>query len=83
MNINLQLAKNQVKFCKGVDSKVARVPILTDVTPASSFAVIGAGNGGQAMAGFLALRGFGVNLWNRSEDKITALNEIGGIILEG
>jgi len=83
VNINLQLAKNQIKFCKGVDSKVARVPILTDVTPASSFAVIGAGNGGQAMAGFLALRGFGVNLWNRSEDKITALNEMGGIILEG
>ncbi|MBP8614101.1 MAG: NAD/NADP octopine/nopaline dehydrogenase family protein [Firmicutes bacterium] len=70
-------------FSKGVDNEVAKVPILTDLTPASSFAVIGAGNGGQAMAGFLALRGFGVNLWNRSEEKIAALNEIGGIILEG
>ncbi len=62
---------------------MAKVPMLTDTITASSFAVIGAGNGGQAMAGFLALRNFGVNLWNRSEDKIAALNEIGGIILEG
>ena len=35
-----------------------------------SFAVIGAGNGGQAMAAHLALMGFQVNLFNRSEDKI-------------
>ncbi len=57
--------------------------LLTEILPESTFAVIGAGNGGQAMAGFLALRGFGVNLWNRSEEKIRALNEAGGIILEG
>ena len=30
-----------------------------DLLPDSTIAVIGAGNGGQAMAGFLALRGFG------------------------
>ena len=48
--------------------------MLTDTITASSFAVIGAGNGGQAMAGFLALRNFGVNLWNRSEDKIAAVS---------
>lgn len=51
--------------------------------PASTIAVIGAGNGGQAMAGFLALRGFGVNLWNRSHDKVEAIQQAGGIILEG
>lgn len=57
--------------------------LLTKTLPGSTFAVVGAGNGGQAMAGFLALRGFGVNLWNRSEDKVRALNDTGGIILEG
>ena len=49
----------------------------------STIAVIGAGNGGQAMAGFLALRGFGVNLWNRSQNKVEAIHKAGGIILEG
>lgn len=57
--------------------------LFPELLPDSTVAVIGAGNGGQAMAGFLALRGFGVNLWNRSEDKVKALNQIGGIILEG
>jgi opine dehydrogenase len=54
-----------------------------ELLPDSTIAVIGAGNGGQAMAGFLALKGFGVNLWNRSESKIDLLNKIGGIMLEG
>lgn len=54
-----------------------------DLLPDSTIAVIGAGNGGQAMAGFLALRGFGVNLWNRSESTINDLNKLGGIVLEG
>lgn len=47
------------------------------------FAVLGAGNGGQAMAGHLAFMGFSVNLYNRNIDKIKAIGESGGIILEG
>lgn len=50
---------------------------------APSFVVVGAGNGGQAMAGFLAMRGFSVNLWNRSNRTIDRINELGGIQLEG
>jgi len=46
-------------------------------------AVLGAGNGGQAMAADLALRGFRTNLWNRSQERITPLQEQGGIRLEG
>jgi opine dehydrogenase len=34
------------------------------------FTVLGAGNGGLAMAGHLALKGFPVNLWNRSSPRI-------------
>jgi opine dehydrogenase len=47
------------------------------------FAVIGAGNGGTAMAGFLALRGYAVNLWNRSAKAIDDIEKCGGILLEG
>lgn len=57
--------------------------VYSDILPSSTVSVIGAGNGGQAMAGFLALRGFGVNLWNRSEDKVRVINQTGGIILKG
>lgn len=47
------------------------------------FAVIGAGNGGQAMAGHLALMGFTVNLYNRTYEKLIPIINKGGIFLEG
>lgn len=47
------------------------------------YAVIGAGGGGQAIAGFLALRKHRVSLYNRSSDRISALEEAGGVWLEG
>lgn len=50
---------------------------------ALDFAVIGAGNGGTAMAGFLALKGFRVSLWNRSRPAVDSINSAGGILLEG
>jgi opine dehydrogenase len=37
------------------------------------FAIIGAGNGGLSMAGYLALSGFIVNLYNRTQEKIETL----------
>jgi opine dehydrogenase len=58
-----------------------RLEALDACMPA--FAVLGIGNGGQAMAGSLALRGFPANLWNRSEGKVEALNRLGGIRLNG
>lgn len=54
-----------------------------DLVRASSLAVIGAGNGGQAMAGYLALAGLRVRLWNRSLAKVEAIREKGGILLNG
>ncbi len=44
--------------------------------------VIGAGHGGKAMAAHMALMGFPTNLYNRSEDHIYAIKELGGIDLE-
>jgi len=46
-------------------------------------AVLGAGNGGQAIAGFLGLSGYEVSLYDIDEPKILELQGKGGIRLEG
>jgi len=48
-----------------------------------NIAVMGAGNGGQAMAAYLALKGSKVNLYNRSPLRIEAVKENEGIYLSG
>ncbi len=46
------------------------------------FAVLGAGHGGLAMAGHLAIMGYKVNLYNRSEERIWGVEARGGIQIE-
>jgi opine dehydrogenase len=46
------------------------------------FAVLGAGHGGKAMAGDLAVRGFQVQLFNRTYERIDTIKRRGGIELE-
>ncbi len=46
------------------------------------YAVIGAGNGGKAMAAHLALMGFPVTLYNRTPENIAVIKKRGGIELE-
>lgn len=46
-------------------------------------AVLGAGHGGLAMAGHLAIMGFDVNLFNRNEERIWGIKISGGIELQG
>lgn len=53
------------------------------MTVKSKVAVIGAGNGGQAMAGFLAMNGHKVNLYARNLKKIGRLIENEGVFLKG
>lgn len=48
-----------------------------------TIAVIGAGNGGQAIAGHLALKGFDVRLYSTNQDKIKTINSNGFINLRG
>jgi len=48
-----------------------------------TFAILGAGHGGQALAGYLALKGFPVHLFNRSPERIGSVKIMGGIQLEG
>jgi opine dehydrogenase len=50
--------------------------------PASIYTVLGAGNGGKAMAAHLALMGFDVTLYNRTADHVEAIRKRGGIELE-
>ena len=47
-----------------------------------NFAVIGAGNGGKAMAAHLALNGYRVSLYNRTPDHISTIKVRMGIDLE-
>lgn len=46
-------------------------------------AVIGAGNGGQAIAGYLAMQAYDVALYDIVVEKIDELKKLGGIELEG
>ncbi len=46
------------------------------------YTVLGAGNGGKAMAAHLSLKGFEVNLYNRTAEHIAAIKARGGIELE-
>ncbi len=46
------------------------------------FAVLGAGHGGLAMAGHLALMGFETKLYNRSEERLWGVKTSGGIRIE-
>ncbi len=46
-------------------------------------AVVGAGNGGQAIAGYLGTQGYDVSLYDIDIEKIEELKKLGGIQLEG
>ncbi|EFO81555.1 NAD/NADP octopine/nopaline dehydrogenase [Oscillochloris trichoides DG-6] len=50
--------------------------------PTTPYTVVGAGNGGKAMAAHLALMGFDVALYNRTADHIHAIAKRGGIELD-
>ncbi len=47
------------------------------------FAVLGAGHGGKALAAHLAIKGFSVNLYNRTLSRIKPIIKMRGIELEG
>ena len=46
-------------------------------------AIIGAGNGGQAFAGFLSMAGYETSLYDIDVEKMDTLKKLGGIQLEG
>ncbi|MFW6389698.1 MAG: NAD/NADP octopine/nopaline dehydrogenase family protein [Halanaerobiales bacterium] len=46
-------------------------------------AVLGAGNGGQAMAAYLSIKGCQINLYNRTPESLIPIKKKGGIDLNG
>ncbi len=56
---------------------------ITEYIINMKIAVIGAGNGGQAIAGYLATQNYEVALYDIVEEKINDLKRLGGIKLEG
>jgi len=54
---------------------------MTESSPKARYCVMGAGHGGLAMAGHLALMGFEVNLYNRSPERLEPLRLLGGVEL--
>lgn len=65
--------------------QMVRAPFLaggnSDEVREKSVAVLGAGHGGLALAGYLSLRGFRVALWNRSIERIAPVQLNGGVQL--
>ncbi len=48
-----------------------------------NWAIIGGGNGGQSMAGHIGIKGFPVKLYDISEETAEAINDKGGITVDG
>lgn len=47
------------------------------------WAIIGAGNGGQAFAAYLSLKGLDITIYDTFQETVDLLNEQGGIYIEG
>jgi len=73
----------QIEIAPSKATAPRRVRKVAKGKKAPRFAVLGAGHGGLAMAGHLALMGFRVNLWNRSPARVEHLQMRGAIELEG
>ena len=62
---------------------IARVRELARKGKNLRFCVVGAGHGGMGMAGHLAVMGYPVTLYNRSENHLSGVKWHGGITVEG
>src|SRR5690625_2561561 len=56
---------------------------MSFLRPKLTVSIIGAGNGGVAMAGHLGLKGHRVRLYSRDEGKVSPVRKAGGIIVTG
>lgn len=64
-------------------SRGERVRHLAHGLRQTRYCVMGAGHGGQAMAAYLATRGYAVNLFNKSAERLEPVQAQGGIVLTG
>jgi len=76
-------AKTSADFVKKFSAAEDVLGDLVAGEGAPTFCVLGAGHGGLAMAGHLAIAGQKVNLYNRSKEHISPINMRGGIDVTG
>lgn len=67
----------------GNQSLQSKLQSLREKKKGVRFSIIGAGNGGLAMAGHLGTMGFSVKLYNRTDENLHAVRWHGGITLTG
>jgi opine dehydrogenase len=77
---NIESAKDLLAFLKQQEESLGEIEVPEGMP---SICVAGAGNGGLAMAGHLTLVGCRVNLFNRSEERLSAVKASGGIHVTG
>lgn len=78
--MNLKSPLEVLTFLKEQEANLGEIEMPEDMP---SVCVVGAGNGGLAMAGHLALIGCRVNLFNRSEGRLSVIKSSGGIQVTG
>jgi opine dehydrogenase len=67
-----------------VDKRAQELLHLTQAKGrAVRYCVVGAGHGGMAMAGYLGISGYAVNLYNRTDTNLNGVRWHGGITVEG
>lgn len=76
----IESPEDLLAFLKRQEENLGEIEAPEDMP---SVCVAGAGNGGLAMAGHLALIGYRVNLFNRSEERLSAVEALGGIQVTG
>ncbi len=81
--MNRHCASSFVSNRSPADSALAAGTHVTSGGDAPVFCVMGAGHGGLAMAGWLALKGCRVQLYNRTDEKLNGVRWHGGIRLSG
>lgn len=69
-----------VRRDEGVVSRIRELPLKGKNI---RYCVVGAGHGGMGMAGHLAIMGYPVTLYNRSENHLSGVKWHGGITVEG
>jgi len=81
----LGIEKMKKKITKASDLRRAQYikDLLKKNPKDQKFCVLGAGHGGLAMAGHLAIKGFNVNLYNRGRNRIKPVIQRKGIKVEG
>lgn len=74
------MSKENLKRCAAVSGQMKGE---YEVSEKKRWAIVGAGNGGQAFAAYLGMQGVGISIYDVFQDTVDKLNELGGISISG